>query len=127
MVYQFESAHQSPNKMNSSKSPSLPHLLNGTPNYHQDTNTNKSGANKNSCETNKNIPEPENLQSQTRNKKQTFVGNLNIDLNIKDLKELFGFETTKISERKLQHQYAYKPENWKKQRYCIPIVSRPCS
>ena len=95
MVYQFESAHQSPNKMNSSKSPSLPHLLNGTPNYHQDANTNKSGANKNSCETNKNIPEPENLQSQTRNKKQTFVGNLNIDLNIKDLKELFGFETTK--------------------------------
>ena len=86
---------------------------------------NTSEANKNLCETNKNIREPENVQGQTRNKKQTFVGNLNNDLNMKDLKELFGLET--ISQRKLQHHYIYKPENWKKQRYCIRIVSRPCS
>ena len=83
MINQLESAHQSPNKMNRSKSSSSPHLLNGTPTYHQDVNTNISGANKNSCETNKNIPEPENLQSQTRNKKHTFVENLNNGLNIK--------------------------------------------
>ena len=68
--------------------------MNGTPNYHHDVNTNTSGGNKNSCETN-NIPEPDNLLSQTRNKKQTFAGNLNNDLNIKDLKRLFGLETTK--------------------------------
>ena len=60
LINQLESVHLSPNKMSSSKSPSLPHLLNGTPTYHQDVNTNTSGANKNSCETNKNIPEPEN-------------------------------------------------------------------
>ena len=81
--------------MNSSKSPSSLHLLNGIPTYHQDVNTNTSGANKNSCETNKNIPEPENLQSQTQNKKHAFVANLNNDLNIKDLQELFILETTK--------------------------------
>ena len=95
LINQLKSAHQSPNKMNSSKSLSSPHLLNGRPTYHQDVNTNTSGANKNSCETNENIPEPENLQSQTRNKKEAFVGNLNNDLNIKDLKELFSLETTK--------------------------------
>ena len=95
MINQLGSAHQSPKKMNSSKSPSSPHLLNGTPTYHPDVNTNTSGANNNSCKTNKNIPEPENLQGQTRSKKQAFVGNLNNDLNIKDLKELFGLETTK--------------------------------
>ena len=61
LVNQLESAHQSPNKMNNSKSPSSLHLLNGTPNYHQDVNTNTPGANKNSSETKKNIPEPENL------------------------------------------------------------------
>ena len=69
--------------------------MNETSNYHQDVNTNASGAKKNLCETNKNIPEPKNLQSQTRNKKQTFVGHLNNDLSIKDLKELFELETTK--------------------------------
>ena len=95
LINQLKSAHQSPNKMNSSKSLSSPHLLNGRPTYHQDVNTNTSGANKNSCKTNENIPEPENLQSQTRNKKEAFVGNLNNDLNIKDLKELFSLETTK--------------------------------
>ena len=84
-----------PNKMNSSKPPSSPHLLNETPNCHQDVNTKKSGANKNSCETKKNIADPENVQSQTRNKKQTFVGNLNNQLNIKVLKKLFGLGTTK--------------------------------
>ena len=94
LINQLQSAHQSPNKMNSSKSPSSPHLLNRTPTYHQDVNTNTSGANKNSCETIKNIPEPENLQSQIRNKKQEFVENLNNGLNIKDLNELFGLETT---------------------------------
>ena len=69
--------------------------MNGTPNYHQDVNPNTSGMNKNPCEMNKNMPEPENLQSQTRNKKQTFVGNLHKDLNIKDIKDLFDLETTK--------------------------------
>ena len=34
LVNQLESAHQSPNKMNSSKSPLSSHLLNVTPNYH---------------------------------------------------------------------------------------------
>ena len=63
LVNQLEFAHQSPNKMNSSKPPSSPHLLNKTPNYHQDVNTNTSEANKNSCETKKNTPEPENVQS----------------------------------------------------------------
>ena len=50
LVNQLESAHQSPSRMNSSNSPSSPHLLNGTPNFHQDVNTNTPGANKNSCE-----------------------------------------------------------------------------
>ena len=49
LVNQLESAHQSSNKMHNSKSPSSPHLLNGTPNYHQDVNTNTSVDNKNSC------------------------------------------------------------------------------
>ena len=62
LINQLESAYQSPNKMSSSKSLSSPHLLNGPPIYHRNVNTNTSGANKNSCETNKNIPEPENLQ-----------------------------------------------------------------
>ena len=87
MVSQLKSAHE---QVNSLKSPSSPHLLNGTTNYHQNVNKNTFEANKNSCETNKNIPEPENQQRQTRNKKETFVGNLNNDLKIKDLKELFG-------------------------------------
>ena len=39
LVNQLESAHHSSNKINSSKSPSSPHLLNGTPTYHQDVNT----------------------------------------------------------------------------------------
>ena len=78
--------------MNSSNLPSSPHLLNRTPNYHQNVNKNTSKANKNSSETNKNISEPEYQWSQTQNKKQTFVGNLKNDLNIKDLKELFGLE-----------------------------------
>ena len=95
LINQLESAYQSPNKMNSSKSLSSLHLLNGPPIYHRNVNTNTSGANKNSCETNKNIPEPENLQSQTQNKKQAFVGNLKNDLNIKDLKDLFSLKTTK--------------------------------
>ena len=69
--------------------------MNETSDYHQDVHTDTPGAKKNSCETNKNIPEPKNLQSQTQNKKQTFVGHLNNDLNIKDLKELFELETTK--------------------------------
>ena len=43
--------------------------MNETSNYHQDVNTNASGAKKNLGETNKNIPEPKNLESQTRNKK----------------------------------------------------------
>ena len=97
-------AHQSPNKINISKSPSSPHLLNGIPNYHQNVDKNTSEANKNSFETNKNIPELENQQSQTGNKKQTFVGNLNNELNIKDLK-------TNYLKKKIQHNYAYKPEN----------------
>ena len=79
-------AYQSLNKINISKSPSSPHLLNGIPNYHQNVDKNTSEANKNSFKTNKNIPELENQQSQTGNKKQTFVGNLNNELNIKDLK-----------------------------------------
>ena len=83
MVSQLKSAHE---QVNSLKSPSSPHLLNGTTNYHQNVNKNTFEANKNSCETNKNIPEPENQQRQTRNKKETFVGNLNNDLNIKDLR-----------------------------------------
>ena len=95
LVNQFESAHQFSNEMNSSKSPSSPHLLNRTPNYHQDVKTNTSGAIKNSYEINKNVPKPKNLQSQTRNKKQTNVGNRNNDLNIKDLTKLSGLETTK--------------------------------
>ena len=81
--------------MNSSKPPSSSNLLNGTPNYHQDIKTNISGANKNSCEKNKNISEPKNLQSQIWNKKQAFVRNLNNDLNIKYLTELLGLETAK--------------------------------
>ena len=56
----LKSAHQFPNIFSSSKSPSSLRLLNGTPNYHQNVNTNTSEANKNSCDTNKNIPEPEN-------------------------------------------------------------------
>ena len=66
LVNKLELAHQSPNKTNSSKSPSSPHLLDGTPTYHQDINMNTSGTKKNSCKTNKNIPEPEKLQTQTR-------------------------------------------------------------
>ena len=81
--------------MNSSKSPSSLHLLNGTPNYYQNFNTNTSRANNYSCKTNKNIAEPEKLQSQTRNKKQKVMRNLNNDLNMKDLKELFDLEATK--------------------------------
>ena len=50
---QLESTHQSPNKMNVSKSPPSTHLLNGTPNYHQNVNTNTFEANRNSCETNR--------------------------------------------------------------------------
>ena len=92
LVNQLESSHQSSIKINSSKSSPPPHLLNRTPKYHHNVNTNTSGVNKNSCETNKNIPEPENQQSQRRNNKQTFVDN---DLNIKNLKELFSLETTK--------------------------------
>ena len=92
---------------------SLPHSLNGTPNYHQDVKTNTSGANKNSWETNKNIPEPENLQSQTRNKKQAFVGNLHNNLNIR-LKRVIWLRSNYISERKLKHQYVYKLKNRKK-------------
>ena len=74
--------------MNTSNSPSYPHLLNGTRNCHHNVhvNTNTSGANKNSCETNTNIPELEKIQSQTQNKKQKFVGSLNNNLNIKYLK-----------------------------------------
>ena len=53
LVNQLQSAHQSPNKINCSKSPSSQHLLNGTSNYHQNVNTNASEANKNSCETNR--------------------------------------------------------------------------
>ena len=110
MVNELESAHQSPNKMNTSKSPSTPHLLKGTRNYHHDVNTNTSGANKNSYETKKNIPELEKIQSQTQNKKQKFVGNLNNNLNIKDLKELYGVETIKY----LNKNYSIiKPINWK--------------
>ena len=59
--------------MNNSKPPSSPHLLNGTPQYHQDINKNTSETYKNSCETNTNTTEPESHQNQTRNKKQTFV------------------------------------------------------
>ena len=66
--------------------------MNGTPTYHQDVSANTSGANKITGEMIKNIPETENLQNQTWNKKQTFVGNLNNDLNIKDLKDFFGLE-----------------------------------
>ena len=44
----------------------------------------------------RNIPEPENQQSQTQNKKQTFLRNLNNYLNIKDLKELFDLEKLSI-------------------------------
>ena len=60
LVNQLVNQHQSPNKMNSPKLPSSPYLLNGTPNYHQNVSTNTSGVNKNSGETMKNIPEPEN-------------------------------------------------------------------
>ena len=67
--------------------------MNGTPNYHQNVNTNTFEANRNSCETNKNVPKPEHQQSRTRNKKQSFVGNLSDDLNVKYLKELFGLAT----------------------------------
>ena len=59
LVNQLESAHQSPNKMNSSKSPSSPNLLNRTPNYHRDVITNTSGTNKHPGVTIKNIPEDE--------------------------------------------------------------------
>ena len=114
LVNKLESAHQSPDKMNRSTSPLTPNLLNGTPNYHQNVNTNTFEANKNSCETNKVIHEPENQQNQTRNKKQKFVGNLNNDLNIKDLKQLFNLETNKY----LKENCSIKPVNWKKQRYC---------
>ena len=48
LVNQLELAHQSSNKMNSSKSPSSPHLLNVTPNCYENINTNASEANKNS-------------------------------------------------------------------------------
>ena len=84
--------------MNISKSPLSPHLLNGTPNYHQNVNTNTSEANRNSCETNKNVPKPEHQQSRTRNKKQTFVGNLSNDLHVKYLEELFGLATGYLIE-----------------------------
>lgn len=40
---------------------------------------------------------------------------LNNDLNLKDLNELFG---QKQLQREFQDQYGYKPENQKKQRYC---------
>ena len=75
---------------------------------------------------NKNIPEPKNLQSQTRNKKQTFVGNLNNDQNIKDLKELFGSETTKYLKENYSITMPINRKTEKKQRYCILIVSGPC-
>ena len=58
-VNELESAHRSPNKMNSSKSPSSPNLLNRTPNHHRDVITNTSGTNKHSGVTIKNIPEDE--------------------------------------------------------------------
>ena len=122
LLNQLESAHQSPNKTNSSKSPSSAHLLNGTPKYHQNVNTNTSEVNNNLCETNKNIPQSENQQCQSQNKKQTFVGNLNNDLNIKDLRELFG-----LLGRKLQHQYNCKPEDYKKPKVlhsnCVQTMS----
>ena len=54
-VNQLELAHQSPHKINSSKSTSSPHLLNWTPNYHQNVNTNPTEANKTSCETDINL------------------------------------------------------------------------
>ena len=125
LVNQLELAHQSPNKMNSSNSPWSSHLLNGTPNYHHDVNMNTSGGNKNSCETN-NIPEPDNLRSQTRNKKQTFAGNLNNDLNIKDLKRLFGLETTKYLKENCSITMPINLKTGKK-TYCNRVVSRPCS
>ena len=96
--------------------------MNGAPKYHQNVNTNTSEVNNNLCETNKNIPQSENQQCQSQNKKQTFVGNLNNDLNIKDLRELFG-----LLGRKLQHQYDCKPEDYKKPKVlhsnCVQTMS----
>ena len=60
LVNYLKSVHRSPNKMNSSKSSSWPHLSNRTPNYYHDVITNTSEAKNNSCKTNKNIHEPEN-------------------------------------------------------------------
>ena len=121
--------------MNSSKSSSSPRLLNTTPTYYQDVNTNTSGVNKNSCETKKNITERENLQSQTLNKKQEFLGNQNKDLNIKNLKDLFDFETSKHLKENCSISMPLNRKTGEKQRYCIRIafvlhlytVSRSCS
>ena len=79
-----ELVNQFSNEIKNSKSPSSPHLLSSTPHYHQNVNTTTSEENKNSFETNMNVPESENQQSQTGNKKHTFVGNLRNGLNIKD-------------------------------------------
>ena len=78
--------------------------MNGTTKYHHYVCSNTSGTNKNSCEANKNILEPENQQSQTRNKKAKIVGNIKNDLKIKHFKDLFGLETTRYL-KKLLHSY----------------------
>ena len=57
----------------------------------------------------KNIPEPENQNSQ----------------RVKRPKRLIWLRNNQISERKLQHPYTYKTENCKKQNDGSHIVSRP--
>ena len=49
------------------------------------------------------------------------MGNLSNYLNIEDLKELFGLEATKYLKENCSITI---PINRKKQRYCIPIVSK---
>ena len=74
---------------------------------------NTSEPNKNLWETNnkniKNIPEPENQNSQ----------------RVKRPKRVIWLRNNEISERKLQHPYTYKTENCKKQNDGSHIVSRP--
>ena len=76
---------------------------------------NTSEPNKNLWETNnkniKNIPEPENQNSQ----------------RVKRPKRVIWLRNNEISERKLQHPYTYKTENCKKQNDGSHIVSRPNS